>query len=262
MAAYQRKLGKTPSADARNKLEEKRARLRNALESFEGNALRYLSRLEDGGIVIDEVVAAGAVAIDDLGVQYDGAGEDEDDDGLAGTVSSVLEQDGSAPPERTRILLPSLLGRRKCRELGAQAFVSLELQLRQGQANDALHAIRVALGHKAYLFRNNVRHANSQQKKLRAWGEVIQIETSVQHQARVYAIAQKAIHTLTNDTSILERYQVLERDHLKITTVVVDPSQTGQRNTSLPWFWTMDAARTAADNGWMGECEFCMLSYG
>ena len=39
------------------------------------------------------------------------------------------------------------------------------------------------------------------------------------------------------DTSILDRYKVLERQDLKIDTVVIAPDVCGQRNKSLPWFW-------------------------
>jgi hypothetical protein len=47
----------------------------------------------------------------------------------------------------------------------------------------------------------------------------------------------------------LRRYQVLNKEHLKVTTVHIDPSLRGQRDSSLAWFWTMDLKMTL--NRWM-----------
>jgi len=41
--------------------------------------------------------------------------------------------------------------------LGLATMASQELELRQGQANDALEGLRLALGHKSLLFRTKVR---------------------------------------------------------------------------------------------------------
>ena len=45
--------------------------------------------------------------------------------------------------------------------------------------------------------------------------------------------------------SLLNRYKVLQCQDLKIDTTVIAPHMHGQRNTSLPWFWSMDAQRDA-----------------
>ena len=36
----------------------------------------------------------------------------------------------------------------------------------------------------------------------------------------------------------------------------VDPSLLGQRNKTLPWFWTIDVPEDAEANDWMSECKF------
>jgi len=72
-----------------------------------------------------------------------------DEDGIFVTVSP-----GNA--EHAILLLPSYMGLPQCGELELNGLVEQELQLRQGQANDALHEIWLALTDKAILFRTEV----------------------------------------------------------------------------------------------------------
>jgi len=60
-------------------------------------------------------------------------------------------------PEHMSIFMPSSLQIADMHRLGLATMVSQELELRQGQANDALEGLRLALGHKSLLFRTKVR---------------------------------------------------------------------------------------------------------
>jgi len=53
--------------------------------------------------------------------------------------------------------MPSSLQFADIQRLGLVTMASQELELRQGQANDALEGLRLALGHKTLLFRTKVR---------------------------------------------------------------------------------------------------------
>jgi hypothetical protein len=55
--------------------------------------------------------------------------------------------------------LPSNISADQCRDHGVGYLVDDELKLRQGQANDALHNIRIDLGHRSFLYRTAVRQA-------------------------------------------------------------------------------------------------------
>ena len=79
---------------------------------------------------------------------------------------------GSADAEYISLHLPSHLGRDWCDGNAAEALAKAEIHLREGQLNDSLHHIRIALGHKSYLFRQDVRPACTQRLKTRAWAEV------------------------------------------------------------------------------------------
>ncbi|KIK72611.1 hypothetical protein PAXRUDRAFT_180339, partial [Paxillus rubicundulus Ve08.2h10] len=53
-----------------------------------------------------------------------------------------------------------------------------EMQLRTGQANDALRELCLALADKVMLFCTNVRHSSSQTTTSRAWGQVMAVGAS------------------------------------------------------------------------------------
>ncbi|KAG2127671.1 hypothetical protein DEU56DRAFT_758558 [Suillus clintonianus] len=136
-------------------------------------------------------------------------------------------------PELTVIPLPSNIGEVRCRELGLTNLMKEEIALREGQANDALHAIRVHLGDKALIFRNTVRSAKSQASSTRAWTRVRSVETAVNLNAKIPSF---------------------EKD-LKASSAVANPNACGQRDTTLSWFWSLDVQGDTSGNDWMTECR-------
>jgi hypothetical protein len=197
------------------------------------------------------------------GAEFDGVGEEEEDGHNSAAEECHQAQlprssppDGRIDAEHIPLHLPSHLGRSWCNTNAAEDLAKAELRLREGQLNDALHHIRIALGHKSYLFRNNVRPARTQRLKTRAWTEVHAVESTVQHHARVYNRARKSMIDLGADASLLDRYKVLERRDLKTNTTVIAPNVRGQRNKSLPWFWSMDVRRDADVGAWMNDCKY------
>ncbi|KAG2098276.1 uncharacterized protein F5147DRAFT_656156 [Suillus discolor] len=119
-------------------------------------------------------------------------------------------------PETMVIPLPSNIGIERCAQWGVADLVLQEISLKEGQANDALHAIRVNLADKAILFHTT-----------------------------------QLIHLGADD--LLTKYQPLEKADLKATTVVADPNIHGQRNNMLAWFWSIDVEGDSANNDWMNE---------
>jgi hypothetical protein len=156
--------------------------------------------------------------------------------------------------------LPSHMGRGWCDRNASEDLAKAELRLREGQLNDSLHHIRIALGHKSYLFRNDVRPARTQRLKTRAWAEVHAVESTVQHHARVYNRARQSMLDLGADASLLDRYKVLERQDLRIDTAVIASNVRGQRNRPLPWFWSLDVRRDADVGAWMNDCR-CLFAH-
>ena len=154
------------------------------------------------------------------GAEFDGIGEEDNDDDRHNSAAEGRYQtqfprnscpNGRINAENISLHLPSQLGRSWCNTNAAEDLAKAELRLWEGQLNDSLHHIRIALSHKSYLFRNDVRPARTQRLKTRAWTEVHAVESTVQHHARVYNRARQSMLGLGADASLLDRYKVLER---------------------------------------------------
>jgi hypothetical protein len=255
-----RKIGSLPTPNQQRDIALKRSRLQERVNSFQKQAAKLL----DAVSIDDDSWDDDSTGETYVGVEFDGVGEDDDE----GASSSDAEEhhqtqllgnrfpdsDSCVDAERISLHLPSHLGRNWCDRNAAEDLAKAELRLREGQLNDSLHHVRIALGHKSYVFRNDVRPARTQRLKTRAWQEVHDAESIVQHHARVYMRARQAIVDLNAGTVLLERYKVLTRQDLSIKTSVIAPQATGQRNKSLPWFWTMDVRRDTEVGAWMEEC--------
>ncbi|KAG2057282.1 hypothetical protein BDR06DRAFT_847496, partial [Suillus hirtellus] len=49
------------------------------------------------------------------------------------------------------------------------------------------------------------------------------------------------------------KYLRMEKSHLKASAAVADPNTQGQRNSTLPWFWSLDVQCDSISNNWMNE---------
>jgi hypothetical protein len=151
------------------------------------------------------------------GAEFDSVGKEDDDgvslaaeDGYQLQLLRTRQRDGCIDVEYILLHLPSDLGCSWCDRNSAKDLVKAELCLREGQLNDSLYHIRTVLGHKSYLFRNNVRLARTQRLKTCAWGEVHAVESMVQYHARVYNCMQQSVVDLGAEASLLDQYKVLE----------------------------------------------------
>jgi hypothetical protein len=246
----------------------KRSQLQEKVASFQKEAAKVFDAISrDGDDFWDDTPTTEVYS----GVEFDGVGEGEDNDESAPPSGAANDRYQTQPlgsrfpgsddcvnVEHISLDLPSHLGHDRCNTNGFEDLAKAELRLREGQLNDSLHYIRIALGHKSYLFRNEIRPANSQRLKTRAWKGVHSVESTVQHHARVYMLARQAMVKLDADASLLNKYRVLTRQDLSVKTSVIAPHERGQRNKSLAWFWTMDVRRDADVGEWMGDCT-CSL---
>ena len=260
LQALVRKIGRSPTPDQSRDIALKRSRLQDKVDAFQRQAGSMLHSVSDDA---DDSWGDEHAREKYNGAEFDGVDEEEGNDGRdsAAEEHHQVQFQGNTSPnghinaEHTPLHLPSHLGHGWCNRNAAENLVKAELRLREGQLNDALHHIRIALGHKSYVFRNDVRPARTQRLKTRAWTEVHAVETSVQHHARVYNRARQALIELGADASLLHRYRVLERQDLKIDTTVIAPDVRGQRNKSLPWFWSMDVRRDTNVGEWLNDCR-------
>ena len=156
--------------------------------------------------------------------------------------------------------LPSYLGKHHFYKLGVGGLVDQELQLRQGQANNTLHELQLALADKAVIFQKDVRHATNYNRNTRAWAKIATTEAIVQRHARIYHQCCMQMMALGASPDILSWYQELRDIDLRVSTAIANPNARGHRDDTLAWFWTMDVPWDTAINNWMSECwSFCLV---
>jgi len=117
--------------------------------------------------------------------------------------------------------LPSTFGFPEITCLGQESLAKKELSLREGQANDQLQGVRIALGKKSFLFRKDLCLAESKFKKGRAWSKVHAVSQWVQAHHQVYNSVRAAMVALQCTIDMQTKYQVLHQDQLRISTAVV-----------------------------------------
>ncbi|KAN0121377.1 hypothetical protein V8E52_003273 [Russula decolorans] len=258
LQALVRKTGSYPTPDQKRDIALRCSWLQDKVDAFQNQAGSMLNAVSNDA---DDFWGDDYAREIYTGAEFDGVGDEEDDDGYDSAAENNHQtqlprnspHDGRINAEHISLYLPSHLGRSWCNRNAAEDLAKAELRIREGQLNDSLHHIRIALGHKSYLFRNNVCPARTQRLKTRAWAEVHAVESTVQHHAQVYNRAQQSMLDLGADASLLDRYKVLERQHLRTNTTVIAPNVRGQRNKSLPWFWSMDVRRDADVGAWMND---------
>jgi hypothetical protein len=213
----------------------------------------------------DEDETPDLIATQDVGEfgLSDSESEGEAEVGLRNPGQDRLAQHqvGRVQPESSTIPLPSSMGQRWIGQPTSSTIVKQEIGLRIGQANDALHQIRIALAEKSFMFRTQIRNARSQQKKTRAWDSLHSLEANVKHHARIYSRARSALAHLGADAEILHKYKVLRKEDLKVSTAVVDVRLPNRSESTLAWFWTIDVRGDTDEQSWMSECELCCQIY-
>ena len=121
-----------------------------------------------------------------------------------------------------------------------EILVDQELSLRQGQANDCLHEIRLALADKSMIFWQDVRHARNYNLTTQAWGWIASMDLNLNRHASLYHRCHWQMAALGANADILIQYQELHASDLSVTTAISDPNARGHRDDRLAWFWIMD----------------------
>lgn len=167
--------------------------------------------------------------------------EEVDSEGawLAADVEEVEEEEPETTPENVILYLPSNFKLHQRKALGWEGLGDMELQLREGQANDSLEKLRECLAEKSLRFRKQLRSAKGQKKTTRAWDSIHRMEDQITQVVVTYRTARDAIQELGEATD-LERFQEIKKSDLKMSGDIVEENRVGQRSSILPWFWRLD----------------------
>ena len=244
----------------REKLDitKKRQNLDIRLDSFIAQAEQFLNdETMDALQQLNELCPTPVAALDEHDYRTDSQEENELDNPFI-----VRPPPAAVHTAETRPLpLPSKFGLSQISRLDLDSLAKKELQLREGQANDELHSVRMALGEKSFLFRKNLRLASSKFKKGRAWLKVHAVTRRVQAHRKAYNAARAAMVALGCSATMEMKYQVLQRNQLKISTAAVSGgtgnAEGGSRrqNEPLAWFWTMNVESDIQASDMLRECK-------
>ncbi|KAG1850662.1 hypothetical protein F4604DRAFT_1499435, partial [Suillus subluteus] len=241
-----KKLGRQPTDAQKLVIAQRCDRLQGQIDEFVRVAVTFLGDQLDEYDKLDLMtMMLDAAELDSAGSSSDDPDWPDNEDRYDTLVKFT--------PETLVIPLPSNIGIERCAEWGVADLVLQEISLREGQANDALHAIRVNLADKAVLFRTMVRSAKSQARSTRAWARVHSVDKILHLNAQMYSKCRSQLVHLGAD-DLLAKLRPLEKADLKATTVVADPNACGQRNSMLAWFWSIDVQGDSTSNDWMNEC--------
>ncbi|KAI6143082.1 hypothetical protein BKA82DRAFT_4017826 [Pisolithus tinctorius] len=155
--------------------------------------------------------------------------------------------------EVSDVPLPSYIGAQYFHDMGLSSLVEQEIHLRQGQANDALHELHLALVDKAMIFCTDVQKGGNYKMTTQAWGRISNAEAMVQRHAAIYRQCRKQLIALGAGEDILGKYQELNRADLTVSATIADPNARGHHDDTLAWFWTVDLPRDSAMNDRMSE---------
>lgn len=160
-------------------------------------------------------------------------------------------------PERQALPLPSLYSVTEDSPPTLKVLRMQQLELEKGQANDALHRVRLAIGHKGFLYRKRVRlTTNNYTQRTRSYTEVAAYNLAMLHHADVYNHCRATMVELGADEATLAKYKVIVREDLFTDTSAMDLNERGMRNKPVSWIWTIANPNNEDTPGWMKEGQF------
>jgi len=188
LQALVRKIGSHSTLSQKRDVALKRSQLQDKVDAFQKQARSMLHAISNDA---DDSWGDDDTREIYTGAEFDSVGEDKDNNRLDLAAkeqdqTQLLPSGSCMDAENISLHLPSHLGCSWYDNNAAEDLAKAELHLWEGQLNDSLHQIHIALGHKSYIFRNDVHPACTQRLKTHAWGEVHAIESTVQHHAQVY----------------------------------------------------------------------------
>lgn len=242
-----RMLRSRPSYEEQVAIENKRRRLQTKIDSFVAQAVDFL------GDVGPPPASAPTPSWFD-------AQDDSADTAATSQRSRTAGELAALAAEQITLPLPSAYGLRMCRGRLAPA-ARIEMRLREGQANDILHDLRVAIAQKSFIYRTQLRKnapTTSFVTRLRSHDDAFTVQSTIGYAARVYSRCRRAMENLDAPERLLNRYQHLGPADIVASTAIIDPNARGQRNAGLSWIWqSIPSSETPA---FMTE-SVCAFSY-
>jgi hypothetical protein len=245
-----KKLPEKPTDKQQIKVARMRARLWKQVKDFLNAATIFLPTLEEVDLkpFEEEVIntpAEEAVEPEDLvDITLDEDTSYEEDDEA---------QDSSVLPEEVILPLPSNIVSGKLR-LSLESLISVERELRKGQANDALEGLRVGLANKSLIYLTNVNKSTSTKQSTRAWASVRNCQSQILCHAHCYQRARQALLCIGTPEDLVIYQKLNEKDLVTVKDITM-AKRFGQGSDTLAWFWRIGPSHDTLTGKWMEECK-------
>lgn len=233
-------MGRNHSTAQKTDLLERRRKLEARISTYE-QRMSYIMKLDDD---VRWSVHSGKLPDID-----EGSGDMSDDD-----IEELPE--GWFTPEKERITLPSTLAPGEIARLSLGGIAEVEAELREGQINDSLEGLRLALGEKSLCFRAEVWNADSQRTTQRAWDNVHKYDSDARKHRSMYNHARGALRRLPSRQEYLETLHDITENDMKMSGDITEEHRFGQRSDTLAWFWRQGGDVSSDETGSprMQEC--------
>lgn len=244
-----RTMGQCPSPEDQMKIQDGKEALQARVEAFHQQGLRFIQ----GGASLPVRPSLGKT-LEALGLDLE---ESDDDEGFFLDAESEWEEEEGVEMsvECAVIWLPSSFTKFERAEMGLEKVAEVEAQLREGQANDALEALRASLAEKSLRFRTEVKPAKSQRTMTKAWDSIHRAEKQIKAAVQSYRLARSALKGLEVSNGLLNQYKEIQKKDLKMSRDVVEENRIGQRSSELPWFWRLDSKWEEDRGEFLKECK-------
>jgi hypothetical protein len=241
--------GHNPSSEDQMRIQDRRESLQTRVEAFHKQALRFIR--SDSTLPTDSSLSKAPEA---TGLDLEES--DEETFFLDATSEWEEEEDVEIMVEQAAIWLPSSFTKSERVQMGLEQVAEVEVELWEGQANDALEALRAGLAEKSLRFRTEVKPAKSQRTMTRAWDSIHKADKQVRTAVQCYRFARTALEALEVSSDLLGQYKEIQKKDLKMSGDVVEENRVGQRSSELPWFWRLDRKLDQDRGEFLKECEY------
>ena len=189
--------------------------------------------------------------------EFDWDGSDVESEEESDEEDDAEQFDDGVQPEHIPLQLPSTQGRDACVASQRTGLMEQEIELRTGQANDALSQIRLGLNYKAYLWKeykqtDNYKMNTQSSTALRA------AEHNIQQHVAAYSLAFRALTSLDQQGL----FKPIEKEDLYLNPNIVKQNRIGQSKVALSWIWrTGQLSKDESEDTWRQKSKHCSFHH-
>jgi hypothetical protein len=250
LCSHVRKLGRKPTTAQRLELANKRRKLKTRITSFASSAAQYLR--DDA---LDTIYDVEEIVLED-----EVSTEEEADQG--NTALTVADPERQVLPFPSALTAAAIAGAPAERRGILMALRTMELELREGHADDALGDVRKAVIRLSWEFKNTHRTALSGEEKSRAWDKAKVLTRIWKLHRKVYNHNRNVMMKLADNIAVGTKYPYLDIKDCQASTTVSDVNEPGGSTYRLPWYWSSSvrvATTSALDGEHENECNAFFL---